>query len=363
MKVTKLSILAAAVLISSVLCGAACADATGNVFPSYPALDEGQRPLVDVGKSGILWWSRYSLGSGEHFESDPSTPDQAESKDGKFLYAPKRQLFGGAISLDDSRFLETNAYYRLTSAREFAISIGAQEVDEHRVTFDVWQPKEEGRGHTEDNAFFSSGDMSIHFDASNPRHKVHTATDASVIVHEYGHYVERALNPRYSNTGTDAEKLEARGLGEGFADFFANAMLNTSEQAVVFHSVHNHPGGIRTATNTKTYQDIIGAEVHAAGAVFSGMAWDMRQRFGPEVTNKLIIAGIRAARAPVTYRSSVQGLFVADNQLFQGKHAAEMKIIFANRGLDPNVAPTTGSKGTTLGSVVMKIVRIVVPGL
>lgn len=337
------------------------ADTTGNVFPNNPTTEQGIRPLPDVNRTGWPWSRTYSLGSGEHFESDPSTSDQAESKEGKFHYPPKRKLFGGAIEVDDSKFLEANVYYHLTTARAKALEIGADEVDDHRVRFDVWQPYEEGQGSTRDNAYFSSGDFSIHFDRENPSHKIHTGTDASVVVHEYGHYVERVINPRYSNTGTDAEKNEARGLGEGFADFFGNYVLNTHLHSEAFHRIHNHEGGIRDAINTKKYQDIAGKEVHLMGAVFSGMAWDMRLKLGVDVYAKLIIAGIRAARAPVTYRSAVQGILVADNQLYQGAHVNELKAIFRNRGLDPDVAPAR-AEGSSLGSVVVKVAKALIPG-
>lgn len=337
------------------------AETTGNVFPNNPTTEEGIRPLPDVGKSGWLWWKTYSLGAGEHFESDPSTSDQAESDSGQFHYPPKRDLFDGKQQIDNSKFLEANVYYHLTNARTKALEIGAEEVDDHKVEYDVWQPYEEDRSSTRDNAFYSSSDHSIHFDRENPSHKIHTATDASVIVHEYGHYVERVINPRYSNTGTDAEKNEARGLGEGFADFFGNYVLNTHLHSEAFHRIHNHEGGIRSAINTKKYQDIQGKEVHLMGAVFSGMAWDMRLKLGVDVYAKLIIAGIRAARAPVTYRSAVQGILVADNQLYRGAHINDLKTIFRNRGLDPDVAPVR-AEGSSLGSVVVKVARAILPG-
>ena len=121
MKNARMGLVVAAVLtVGSVSCHA---QAVGNVFPKYPSTTEGQQPLPDVNKIPFL--NFYTLAAGKHFESDPSSSSQAASKDGKFIFQPRVELFGGVISIDNPKFLEANVYFHLTQAREFARSIGA----------------------------------------------------------------------------------------------------------------------------------------------------------------------------------------------------------------------------------------------
>ena len=348
-----------AIVLAALLATAACAaDAVGNTYPNYPALSEAVKPLPELKPIDVLGLQFFSLGRTEHFESDPSTSDQARNTDGKFIYPPKDSWFFGVFKYDNPKFLETNVYYHLTRAHEFAVHIGAHEVDEKHLTYDVWQKYEPSDDSSHDNAYFSSNDYSLHFDQYNPHFKVHPGLDASVVYHEYGHYVERILSPRYSNTGSRAEILEARGVGEGFGDFFANALTGNPEQGVVFCGNRS-----RNAANTLTYKDIYGKEVHTQGQVFSGMAWDMRLKLGADVAQKLVIAGVRAARAPVTFRNAMTGILVADFQLYAGAHVADLKQIFAARGIDPTISAEKIAQGLAIVGQVAKKALHLIPGL
>jgi hypothetical protein len=318
------------------------AGASGLAYTRYPTRAVEGRPLAGVEKPFLarLPWTL----KGPHFTSASSFPVKARSSDGRFLHMPALPLGAVGPMLDNPAFLETNVWHHLQQARDRALQWGASEVEQRHVKYDVWQPPDLKNSGSIDNAYYSGGDDSIHFAGINIfMFGRSPAIDASVICHEYGHLVETAINPGWwyggsTNEQKDAEH-EARAVGEGFADFFASSVTGHSKVGLMCMWPLD-----RNAVNDYRYPERARKEIHAAGELFSGLCWDLREKIGPDDTARLVIAGIRAARTPVTFRNAAIGIVQADAALYAGRHHADIGRVLALRGLDLVVVASAAAR-------------------
>ena len=196
--------------------GSSAETASGKVYTSYPdsAMGDGDLPKLFVDSIPFLrgMW-------GHHFLADSSSPmyarvDSADRAD----YDPVSYTVPASGSTPartwwDPRFLEVNVYHHLMIGHDKAIGWGMSEVDNQTVKFDVYYA-----GY-DDNADYTHYDGVDHlrFARDNaPCDYRSPAQDMSVIYHEYGHYVQAALNPSRSAGGawrTSANPLPSAKAG------------------------------------------------------------------------------------------------------------------------------------------------------
>jgi hypothetical protein len=118
------------------------------------------------------------------------------------------------------------------------------------------------------NAYFTTNPLSINFYPAGGG-CVNTAYSASIVVHEYGHWVTVAT---YASHG----KSVPGSLGEGFSDCQSGSVLDTP----IVGEAWQGPGTmVRTMNNTCQYPSSCGTEVHAWGLVIGGCYWHTRLLF------------------------------------------------------------------------------------
>src|SRR6185436_13215705 len=118
------------------------------------------------------------------------------------------------------------------------------------------------------NAFFTTSPLSINFYPAGGG-CINTAYSASVVVHEYGHWVTTAT---YASHGSSVPGS----LSEGFSDCQSGSMLDTP----IVGDGWQGPGTmVRTMNNTCQYPSSCGTEVHSWGLVIGGCYWHTRVQF------------------------------------------------------------------------------------
>lgn len=68
--------------------------------------------------------------------------------------------------------------------------------------------------------------------------------------------------------------------------------------------------------------------------IWSGALWDVRTELGAAITDQLVLTGLLYAHdTNLTFDEALEGLLLADQQLYNGQHRALLNDIFAERGI------------------------------
>lgn len=327
-------------------------EAKGKVFLDYPqtqATQDGNLPgLIDA----VAMFDHYKLW-GKHVYAANAV---ATSDDDRFDFKPFTELkapFMGEKVLTSASFLETNVYHHLMAAHDRAKEWGAAEVDEHNdMPFEVWGKAnrriEVVNGQRQyvydlkDNARFKMWEFE--FARYNPGASDRKpAIDASVIYHEYGHFVHFAINGKWLS-GTPAQKLEALAVGEGFGDTLACAITGKTTVQEAWTGDPNH-AWVRSVTDTTMRYPFdkslrnrdFGAEnkdyidVHDAGKLFSGICTELKPDLGSNFMPRVI--GALRFSTPASFKTFGYGLLWQDIVYDGAKNRARIFEVFKKRGV------------------------------
>jgi hypothetical protein len=152
------------------------------------------------------------------------------------------------------------------------------------------------------NAYYSGNTVNFYHAGGSCRNTAFS----TVVTHEWGH----GLDDRYggiSNSSGD-------GLSEGWGDIVA---MYCSDTAIVGDNFYTSGGDIRNGNNTTLYPPP--SEVHAAGEVWMGFAWQLRERLAGSigrpnaitVTNSIVLGSIVADAT--NQLGALLQVFVADD--------------------------------------------------
>ncbi|MBI3287087.1 MAG: M36 family metallopeptidase, partial [Chloroflexi bacterium] len=123
---------------------------------------------------------------------------------------------------------------------------------------------------------------------------VDDAEDAEVILHEYGHAIQDAQQTPHGF----GFSIEARSIGEGFADYWAVTVSNmispTPDAPCVadWDSVSyttTVPHCLRRVDTNLHYPEDLNGRVHHDGQIWSRALWDIRQALGNGVADTIIL--------------------------------------------------------------------------
>jgi len=221
------------------------------------------------------------------------------------------------------------------------------------------------------------------FDGASPARD--GSLDAQIVLHEYTH----GLSTRLVGGGAGIDALQTAGMGEGWSDFYALALLTDPAadvdgvypmgSYVAYHSFgttfeENNYYGIRrypyctdTNKNPLTFADIdpwkasahdgvprnpllgpfradLANEVHSQGEVWCMMLWEMRanlnRKLGPEAGNnlalQLVTDGLKLSPPNPNFAQARDAILLADRMWSGGANAPEIWSAFAKRGLGFN---------------------------
>ena len=190
----------------------------------------------------------------------------------------------------DDRFEQVMAYYWVTTSQEYTRSLGFtadsgwwREVnaDQQRVRINQWGADNSfATTHPKDEMRFGKGG-------------VDDAEDGEVILHELGHQIH------YSASTTFFATTEARGISEGFGDYWAATVsewvggVQPDPECVAEWDAISYTAGpvhcLRRLDRNLMYPTDITAAVHRDGQIWSHALWNLRGAVGAECADTAIL--------------------------------------------------------------------------
>ena len=229
------------------------------------------------------------------------------------------------------QFEQVMAYYWITEAQNYIQRLGfgaglfpAVNKEPQRVRINQWGA---------DNSFFTDKKDELRFGKGG----VDDAEDAEVILHEYGHAIQDAQQTPFGF----GFSIEARSIGEGFADYWAATVSSliapTPDPACVadWDSVSytsRVPHCLRRVdTNLHYPQDLNGA-VHHDGMIWSRALWDIRAAIGSTQADTVILNAHFGMPDPTMPGLAARTVAVA-RQVYGNGVANKVKAAFVARGI------------------------------
>ena len=217
--------------------------------------------------------------------------------------------------------------------------------------------------------------------------------DAEVVLHEYAH----GLSSRLVGGGVGLSASQSAGMGEGWSDFYALALLSEPGDELgaaygfggyvthqfsgmmenYYYGIRRYPYSTDLTKNPLTFKDIDPAqisehagiprsplfsfnplnasEVHGQGEVWCAMLWEARAALvrkhgvaaGGQLILQLVTDGMKLSPPNPSFTQARDGIILADLVDNNGANYAELWAAFAKRGLGfsaqaPNSATTSG---------------------
>jgi len=268
--------------------------------------------LCDLDGRGHLDGKRVSTGD---------TKRRANKPDGRFLFT-NRQL----------GFTEAMAYFHIDRAIQYLESLGysgQRTIFPAALDVDV-------RGTRQDNSWYSPGLGRLTFGTGG----VDDAEDGETILHEFGHALQDAICPDFG------QSAEAAAMGEGFGDYFAASFFAEKKRGRYRAAISSwdciasdgDPPCLRRLDGSVTYESFDhgeGADEHENGLIWSATLWDIWQKLGRDVADRIIIESHFQLDGFTSFAKGARAIIDADRNLYRGRHAAALRQIFRARGIGP----------------------------
>jgi hypothetical protein len=253
---------------------------------------------------------------------------------------------------------------------------------------------------TQDGSGTNNANFSTPSDGGAPRMQMYTFSgptpdrdgnfDATIVLHEYAH----GLSNRLVGGGAGISALASQGMGEGWSDFYALALLSKAEDDPnanyivggyatlqfsgltqnYYYGIRRYPCSTDLTKNPLTLRDIdptqasihngiprnpvIGSsasEVHNSGEVWCVALWDARANLiakhgfatGNQLILQLVTDGMKLSPANPNFLQARDAILQADLVNNAGANQPELWAAFAKRGM--GASATTPSSFTTTG--------------
>ncbi len=137
-----------------------------------------------------------------------------------------------------------------------------------------------------------------------------TSLGADVIYHEYTHgVVDNVYDGEPS--GSCSSNAEFPAMNEGWADYFALAILNgeNMSRSTIGDGIFGAP--IRDVNNTLKYPGDLAGECHDNSQIISGAHWNMRAYLGNNTSDNLAIRAMKLE--PVNFTDNLNKILISDD--------------------------------------------------
>lgn len=324
------------VLVSSTVlaekAGPGTSTGTGQVFFPNPVAQLQNQSLTDQRDANYaelqaayvtvtltnLDGSGYLRGDWANIRGETGTP--AFSETNTFIY-----------TRDDDRFEQVMAYYWVTEAQLYIQSLGfgstLRPINMESQDIRINQ-------YGIDNSYSWDKHDILRFGKGG----VDDAEDAEVILHEYGHAIHDSQVPGYGGS------LEARSIGEGFADYFAvtvaDVVAPTPDPACVadwdaVSYTSTEPHCLRRVDRDLHYPADLTGSVHRNGQIWSRALWDIRNALGNVVADTIILEAQFQFAPDTSMTAAAQATVDAAQSLYGSAEADAVLAAFQDRGLLP----------------------------
>lgn len=246
----------------------------------------------------------------------------------------------------DNRFEAVNCYYHVDTTQRYIQSLGITTAHNKVIECDA---HDNGTG---GGAFFSPGDGGLHFGDSGSC-KPNRASDADVMLHEYGHAIQNNQVPGWGATSPVTGRAETRAMGEGFGDILAcvaQAERGGGFQRAFFEDwiFGSTPlKCLRRVDGSKVYPTDWQNQEHADGEIWSAALWNIYRTIGGDSLNaatrtaaadallKTVILSHHSVAANATMPDAAEAVMNTNAAMpeFRGKHLMQMLDSFHARGI------------------------------
>jgi zinc metalloprotease ZmpB len=231
---------------------------------------------------------------------------------------------------NDDRFEQVMAYYWVTEAQKYIQGLGfgstrrPVNMESQDLRINQWG---------QDNSFsWDKKDM-----VKLGKGGVDDAEDAEVILHELGHAIQDSQQTPFGF----GFSVEARSIGEGFADYWAATVSNlkapTPDPACIadWDSVSYDPTAphcLRRVDTNLHYPENLNGAVHHDGQIWSRALWDIRNALGNVQADTLILEGQFGQRDP-SMPQLARSTVAAAQSLYGNAAANTVRAAFVARGI------------------------------
>lgn len=256
-----------------------------------------------------------------------------------FLYDPPTE----ANDAKDA-FAQVGIYYHLTRMRDYFTSVHGLDMRAPRWKLVAVANMMDG-GKPLDNAFYSPQGVGGAFRAPNligigQGTFFDFSDDSDVFLHEFTHYVSaNAIGYNAGQLAMTEYGLSPWGgsIDEGIADYFACTVNNDStlgEATLGFFGIERE-----LSNDAKRCPDDITGEVHADGEIIGSLAWSLRDKFGKQVSDRLVWGALTMLTHGASFDDFARGLRMAADDLISAGEltagdAAVVDELIRSRGLD-----------------------------
>lgn len=246
----------------------------------------------------------------------------------------------------DGRSAQVNAFYHANRVHAFYRSLGVEGLD---APIPVLMRFKERSGERFTNAFFdeTAGDHGVIALGEGPNGE-DLSLDASILYHEYTHYVIQTVNPDLA----EARTLEAAALNEALADYGAATLTGDPASAPFLAPLVVDRPSLRDLTSRRHYPEDTAANEardplgryagftheHDLGEIVSGSLWDLRNRVGAEAADRLFVGALPLMDGSTSFPEVRIAFLEADQQLNRGAHAEALRQVFDARGITGRAA-------------------------
>jgi hypothetical protein len=216
--------------------------------------------------------------------------------------------------------------------------------------------------------------------------------DAEIIIHEYAH----GLSDRLVGGGIGISALQTGGMGEGWSDFYAEALLSEAGDDVdgtypmggyashrffglddnYYYGIRRYPYTTDMSRNPLTFRDIdpdqarphsdvslsplhipfdpnFANEVHNSGEVWCVTLWEVRANLirkhgfaaGNQLVLKLVTDGMKLSPPNPNFLQARDAIILADQVLTGGANWREIWLGFAKRGIAVKLGHLRAARG------------------
>ncbi|HVQ37626.1 MAG TPA: M36 family metallopeptidase, partial [Pyrinomonadaceae bacterium] len=350
-------------------------EAQGTVYPEDPGA--GARVLVSfVGNTVINtsagWMGTSTVTTGNNVEAylDTDANNAPDNNNGSGLStghasaANQDFTFPFSTAVDprtQQAAVVTNLFYFNNFMHDFSYGLGFTETARN------FQTNNYGRGGTGNDSVRAeaqdgSGTNNANFatppDGQRPRMQQYLFTgpnpdrdssvDGDVVFHEYGHGISNRL---IGNGSTALSGTQSGAMGEGWSDYWATTINNDGVMGE--YVTNNSTNGIRRAAYTvpantvhDSYADVCagGCQVHRDGEVWAATLWDLRTQLGANLTNNLVLNGMKFTPNRPSFLNARDGILQADQSMNASANRCAIWTVFARHGMGLSAV---GNDGTT----------------
>jgi hypothetical protein len=236
---------------------------------------------------------------------------------------------------NDTHLLEANAYYAVSFAKQYLSKLGFSPVMAWSIYVDAIDNTTCGV------SCYDSINKTIELGAG-----VSEAFDTDTARHEYGHALADDIDPVGWTLHPD--QMPTAPMAEGTADFFSVTVVNDPEASewVGFNMGQSFVRTLNSSYNMLYNYSTMLAYKHSVGVIWGAAFWDLRQKLGKYVADRLATQFIYHVLPTDSFHTALETAVIqADWDLYGGAHEAIIRKTFGLRaiygsGVDPWLGTT-----------------------